>query len=109
LLGGSSLLVVLVVGDVVLVSTVGGIGIGPVVLSVSRTVVCWTAGGTACTLAICGRLLLAIIVAAAIATTTTVVAVAALAIPTAATVTVLRWVLLESFVLLSDVGEEVFA
>ena len=100
------MLVVLVVGDVVLVTAIGSVWVGAVVLGILCAVVsCVGCRCASTTLAGrtrgCSRRLLATVVAA------TAVPIAA-AVPIA-TVVVLRRVVLEVLVLLSNVGEKVFA
>lgn len=99
------LLVVLVIGDVILVATVGGIRVRAIVLSVLRTVIsratrspCW--GGRALSgWARCGWRMLLISSVAAVRVTVSALAVAA--------VVMLRRVLLETLILLPDVGQQV--
>lgn len=115
LLGGCGLLVVLVVGHVVLVSTISGVGIGgSIVLSIRGAVV--GAGARSSLVGGAGRstrrllvmLLVTIVVSVSVAAS---LSAAVVAISTTAAVTAVAvWgrVVLEVLILLTNVGEKVF-
>jgi hypothetical protein len=116
LLGGSGLLVVLIVRHVILISTIGGVGVsGSIVLSIRAIV--GTSSGRSSRVSGAGRgtgrllvmLLMTVVVSISVtaASATTVVTVSTAA--AVATIIVLWGIVLEVLILFPDVGQEIFA
>lgn len=120
LLSGGILLVIVVIGDVVFVTTIGSVRVSPIVLSILGSIVCGAScrgglgGGTSrragrLTVAIVATVVASSISSSATAALVTVTTTAATAVTMVSTITALRGVVPVLLISNSDVLNEIFA